>query len=112
QHYVVIGGGFQQVDDSNFTGTGTQYATVNGLVYFDTSAAITKGPFSGYYTMKGGLTVSCSFPPCGGTANALLVDGVNVYVGGSFDDAGTIASKGFARYNLNTATWSSPGVVG
>jgi hypothetical protein len=111
QHFVVIGGSFLQVDDGNATGTGTQYATVNGLVYFDTTATIS-GPLSGYHTMGGGVTLACSFPPCTGAVYALLVDGVTAYVGGSFDDAGAVASRGFAAFNLGTLAWSSPGVVG
>ena len=112
QHFVVIGGGFSQVDDGNATGTGTKYATVNGLVYFDTSATIT-GPLDGYYTMGGGVTTNCgSTPPCSGTVYAVLVDGIKAYVGGNFDDAGTIASRSFAEFDMSAGTWSSPGVVG
>ena len=117
-HFVIIGGTFSSVDDG--ATPSPHYATVNGLLRFDTTAAIT-GPFSGYYTFPGtsagsiGVTTNCSFPPCAGIVNALYADATKVYVGGDFDDTGSVASRGFALYDLTVAPpngWSSPGVVG
>jgi trimeric autotransporter adhesin len=108
-HYVVIGGGYAQVDD----GAGG-FATVNSLLLFDTSVPITT-PFSGYLTTNGGgVTTNCGGSTCPGSVNALLSDGNKLYVGGAFDTAGTVASRGFARYDLGVTTnnWSSPGTVG
>lgn len=113
-HYVVVGGRFTYI-----AGAGSS-VDANGLVMFDTSATIT-GPLAGYYllgdsTNPGVAIAPCTFSPCSGTVNALLVDGTTAYVGGNFDDAGAIASRGFAAYNLAAADpatgWSSPGVVG
>ena len=84
----------------------------NSVVYFDTAAQIV-GPLSGYQSMAGGVTINCG-SGCPGTVKALLSDGAKIYVGGDFDNAGTVASRGFARYDTSVAAnnWSSPGTVG
>lgn len=41
--------------------------------------------------------------------NALTLIGDGLYVGGSFNQAGTIAANNVARYSLATGEWSAPG---
>ena len=112
EHYLVIGGSFSYLG----TGTGSD-VRVNGLVYFDTSAAITS-PLSGYYYAPGasgntaGVTTNCGSSLCGADAMALAVVGTKVYVGGNFNNAGDVSSQGFAALDLSTGVWSSPGTVG
>ncbi len=112
-HYVVIGGNFSQLDN----GAGG-YASFNGIALLDTTAPVVH-PLDDYFVLgpsgSVGVRNQCQFPPCPGSVNALYIDGTKIYVGGSFDDAGPIASRSFARYDLlaNFATaWTSPGTVG
>jgi hypothetical protein len=52
---------------------------------------------------------------CAASVFALYADGLKVYVGGDFDTAGSVASRGFALFNLAagpSSGWSSPGTVG
>ena len=112
-HDMVIGGNFSQVDDG---GSSPSYYDVHSIVYFDTSAAIS-GPLSGYFVLPGsgtdvGVYVNGSFGGYAGTVDALLVEGSKAFVGGDFDTGGSVASRGFASYDLNSHAWASPGAVG
>jgi plastocyanin len=116
-HFMEIAGDFGQVDNGvPYPNTG--YATVNSIVRFDTSTSSTStDPLAGYYVVGTGANVGVQSNGCcnstyAGTINALLVDGTASYAGGDFDIAGTVASRGFASYNISTHAWSSPGTVG
>ncbi len=104
---VVIGGFIPQVMDG-----GATIPNVNGLLAFDTSASLSSDPASGYLLLNGGVTENCAGSTCPGTVNALLTDGDLVLVGGSFDDAGPINSRGLAAFDFGSNSWTTFGAVG
>lgn len=102
-HYLAIGGSFQQVDDLT-----TAY-DANNVVLFDTNATIT-GPFSGYYTLGPGSSPGVTGGS--GLVKALYFLGSTLYVGGNFTQAGTTSASNFASIAVfGPNGWTSPGAV-
>jgi hypothetical protein len=58
-----------------------------------------------------GLTTGVTIPGSNGTVNALAVNGTDLYVGGSFDQAGTTAAASIARWSGSAWTALGTGVT-
>lgn len=96
--YVVLGGDFSRL---TLVGDVLEH-TVNGLVLWD-------GSEDRWYTLGEGVQKRGSASDYSGTVYALALAGNDLYVGGDFDKAGTVAANRIARFNTADWTWSPLG---
>ena len=89
---VYVGGIFNQA------GTGSGAVFANNVARYN--------PNSGTWDNLGG---GVSFGGFGGQVNALAVSGNDVYVGGFFDQAGSVSANNVARFNVGTNSWRALG---
>jgi len=89
---VYVGGFFSQA------GTGSGAVFANNVARYN--------PNSGTWDNLGG---GVSFGGFGGQVNALAVSGNDVYVGGFFDQAGSVSANNVARFNVGTNSWRALG---
>jgi hypothetical protein len=104
--YILVGGDF------TYLGPSGAAATVNGLVFWD-STVLAKKPLDGWYFAGGGVLDSSLNTA---TVSALAVSGTKAYVGGNFVTAGNalnganqISAAGLAVLDLSTQQWSPLG---
>lgn len=101
---VYIGGHFQTIQFGTDTSDLSSFVVVHNLVAWDRlndgwgwvgtplNPGVTDHELSGLFV----------------EVNALALIGDTLYVGGDFNQAGTVAANNLARYNLATSTWSAP----
>jgi uncharacterized repeat protein (TIGR01451 family) len=96
-HYVIVGGSFQTLSDS----LGDTTADVNSLVSYHVENTSTSSYTDGYLFFPGANgTAGVTANGIDGQVNALLVDGKNLYVGGSFSEAGAQSATSVAHCYL------------
>ena len=106
---VVIGGQFQTIHK---LGTDTQnlgnYELANNVVLWNRAADqwTLLGPWTG--SQEPGVTTN-GYSGFGTSVRSLAIVGGDVYVGGMFNQAGTISAGNIARWNAATDAWSALG---
>ncbi|MBX0327775.1 hypothetical protein K2Z83_08810, partial [Oscillochloris sp. ZM17-4] len=103
---VYVGGQFWTLQDRASSG----YVEVNNIVVWDRSSDEWSFVGTPTATVKAGVVDTES--AYAATVNALALSGDQLYVGGIFNQAGSLATSGLARWNIAGNTWADVGGVG